>query len=554
MFNVVLFLLSPFLALAGVGNVASLPGSSAQPTPAAANYLTGGSCWSPDPTDTLTVTREMLDPVHAQYPNTQACYGTGEFNGQEGVLGGYTLVQRSLPLTRFKTDTEGGPYYGGCDITGSSIRYIGNLPDGRAIWWADSSHANGRLDGLVYIETGNSNKDRTFDVYAHDRIIEDPAASGHGHILECKIKGGVVPVVEENASLLPPQVVSFTNDPQYTNNGKRPYLDTAGYEANYAKFSGIALVTQVPGTIGPTIPPTAVLFPPAMNYIVKVQQIDEPLPKKAVSSGRIGTVRGTNDGKSYQYEVYFHAGEFYLRDKKDNSVYTYEASSDVPPSSVDRNASLQLGVLNFRLTNIYGPYTPTCKPAIYLYPQTKTDISVQVIPDGYLTDSIPSYGSDGWKVTAYPDGTIEQSGKQYPYLYYEANIKNLSVPKEGWLVKKEELPLFFDEKLAYLGLNTQESQDFKEYWIPKLTNKPYYFVTVVSQDELNRKETLLFSKNPDTLIRVRMIFEGLEKPVSVMPLVLPEVKKRDGFTAVDWGGGELGKNCKDGKIENIIVR
>lgn len=398
MLNLLLFLLAPFLVLAGAGNVISTP--VAQQGGGSVSYLTSSACWAPDPSDTLTITREMLDPVYAQFPNTDnklPCYGTGEFNGLSGVLGNYTLVRRNTTLIKFKTDTEGGPYYGGCKITGSAIRYIGNHSDGRKIWWADSSYKNGQLDGLVYIEIGSDEKTRTFDIYTHDRWLDNPP----GHIKACFIKGGIVPVVEENADLLPPQVVSFTNDAQYTNSGKRPYLDIAGYEENYEQFAPLPGKTYVSATI----PPTALLFPQTMHYLIKIEAADEALPKKAANKGRIGTVRGTSGGKGYEYEVYFHAGEFYFRNAKDNSLFIYESSRDVPPSSVERNASLQLGVLNFRVSNEWSPFTPACKPAIYLYPERPMELSVQIIPDGYLTQSNPVY-NDGWNVKAEPDGSI----------------------------------------------------------------------------------------------------------------------------------------------------
>ena len=44
--------------------------------------------------------------------------------------------------------------------------------------------------------------------------------------------------------------------------------------------------------------------------------------------------------------------------------------------------------------------------------------------------------------------------------------------------------------------------------------------------------------NPDTLIRVLMIFKGLDNPIEVeeQQLITPE---RKGFVAVEWGGVDL---------------
>lgn len=561
MLNLLVFLLSPFFALAGATNVVTTP---LQPQSSNVQYATGGSCWNLEKDAKLTVAREMLDPVYNQFPSQPPCYGSGvAFNSPEGVLGDYTLVRRDTRLIKFKTDTEGGPYYGGCDLSGSAIRWIGNLPDGRKLWWADRSYASGKLFDFVYVETGEENSDqnpgtdadqsaRIFDIYAKDTIIDDPAAYGYGHVLECNIKGGIVPVLEENADLLPPQFISFTND------GKRPYIDITGFEDNYKRFATLADVTQKPGTIGPTIPPTARLFPPFKDYIVKIEE--DTLPAKAAKNGRIGTVRAKSQGKSYEYEAYFHAGEFYIREPEENVTYIYESNKGVPPSSVVRNPSLQLSVLNFRVSNEWSPYTPSCKPAIYLYPEKPTELSVQVIPDGYLTDTSP-FSSDGiWEVLANPDGSLTRldlvrgPNETYPYLYYEAQIRNLSVPKEGWVVERSKIKNQISKILFQLGLNEKETADFLSYWVPKLNDKPYYFVTLVSQDELNRKETLLFSQKPDTMIRVRMVFEGLNNQVFVPPLLLPQTPRREGFTVVDWGGGVVGGNCEEGKASQIEIK
>lgn len=201
----------------------------------------------------------------------------------------------------------------------------------------------------------------------------------------------------------------------------------------------------------------------------------------------------------------------------------------------------------------YEWWTPSCKPALYLYPPAPTNVTVQVHPEGYITESIPPYGKSGWNVTAYPDGTIQQlltdnlklKTSTYPYLYYEASINKLAVPKnQGWVKKTDELPYFFTDVLQKLGLNTQESKDFMEYWIPKLTEGNNWYITLINESELNRVEKLTVSPKPDTMIRVRFYFENLDEKEDAHHLInlktlkspLLTSRKRNGFTLVDWGG------------------
>ena len=57
------------------------------------------------------------------------------------------------------------------------------------------------------------------------------------------------------------------------------------------------------------------------------------------------------------------------------------------------------------------------------------------------------------------------------------------------------------EKLAQLGLNEREAEEFIIYWLPKMQNNPY----------------------------------------SLSPQLLPEAPARNGFTVVEWGGSEIAK-------------
>ena len=92
-----------------------------------------------------------------------------------------------------------------------------------------------------------------------------------------------------------------------------------------------------------------------------------------------------------------------------------------------------------------------------------------------------------------------------------------------------------DEKLAALGLVQKEINDFKEYWLPKMQAKPYYFVTFLPQDQFNEIAPLSVNPKPDTVIRIFMDYQGLNQPEKVVEPVI-KTPKRIGFTVVEWGG------------------
>jgi hypothetical protein len=197
-------------------------------------------------------------------------------------------------------------------------------------------------------------------------------------------------------------------------------------------------------------------------------------------------------------------------------------------------------------------YKPACKPAVYLYPEKDTIINVQIaINNGFLTYTDPLYPSTGWTVLAKPNGNlhylhpnaVDSKGMSnypsgvFPYLYYEAKIYDHMVkkPEKGFVKSYNELYVFFSEILPKLGLNTNETTAFTQYWLKALPKSPYYFIGVIPQTQLDQNEPLTISPKQDTTIRVRLYFEALDKAeiVEEPPITTPS---RNGFTVVDWGG------------------
>lgn len=191
--------------------------------------------------------------------------------------------------------------------------------------------------------------------------------------------------------------------------------------------------------------------------------------------------------------------------------------------------------MQFKKTK-YEAAVEMAKPAIYLYPEQKTNVEVEVYPEGGMTASIPDY-KNGWRVEASPNGTIygRDSGKNYPYLFWEGKGTDHQLPRKGFVVKRKNMKSFLKEKLQKLGLIEREYREFLDFWLPKMKEKPYYFVTFISQEKINSMAPLEISPEPDTVIRVLMDFKGVEEKVEVPQpdITTPE---RQGFTVVEWGG------------------
>lgn len=176
------------------------------------------------------------------------------------------------------------------------------------------------------------------------------------------------------------------------------------------------------------------------------------------------------------------------------------------------------------------------KPVIYLYPEKTTDVSVKVFPNKGLTITEPAY-NNGWLVKAYPNGNLYNYNdqKSYPYLFWEGRGINYQMPKDGFVVAKNDVRKFLTEKLSQQGLIANEYNEFIEFWAPKMTEQPYYFVTFMPQADFDKLVPLEISPQPDTIIRVFMDYRPLNEIIKVKAPVF-KTPARNGFTVVEWGG------------------
>lgn len=180
------------------------------------------------------------------------------------------------------------------------------------------------------------------------------------------------------------------------------------------------------------------------------------------------------------------------------------------------------------------------KPIIYLYPEKDTSVFVRLINSELITTSYPEY-IDGWEVLAHPDGTLTDlsSGRELYSLYWEGKDCNYEMADEGFVVEGSRTAEFLEEKLAILGLNARESEEFIIYWLPQLQNNKYNYIRFASMDEINGYMPLDVDPQPDTIIRVLMLYKPLEKPIDVNEQQLNPTPSRDGFTLIEWGGSKL---------------
>ena len=195
------------------------------------------------------------------------------------------------------------------------------------------------------------------------------------------------------------------------------------------------------------------------------------------------------------------------------------------------------------------PYDPkndvSLKPIIYLYPTSEARVLVRLGKPNDITVSYPEYNANtGWNVLAKPNGDLTDlsTGRSLYSLYYESESSQdvYSMKSDGFIVSREDTVSFLEDKLAKLGLNEHEAEEFIIYWLPRLQANEYNYIRFATMDEINNAMPLDINPNPDTIIRVMMTYKGLDKPIEgITEQQLPTTPARDGFTVVEWGGSEI---------------
>jgi hypothetical protein len=181
------------------------------------------------------------------------------------------------------------------------------------------------------------------------------------------------------------------------------------------------------------------------------------------------------------------------------------------------------------------------KPIIYIYPTEPTDVTVKFVDLDSLSLSYtyPEYGDDGWKVRAFPDGTLYDSvtDMEYYALYWEGTLNHVWDITKGTVVAGVDTVVFLEEALEKLGLTRREANEFIIYWLPRLESNPYNLIHF-STTQWSQLVPLDITPLPDNWVRFLMVFKPLDVPVTVEPQEFQSFS-RVGFTVVEWGGTEL---------------
>ena len=185
------------------------------------------------------------------------------------------------------------------------------------------------------------------------------------------------------------------------------------------------------------------------------------------------------------------------------------------------------------------------KPMIYLYSAEEQDVTVKLGKTENLLVSYPEYPEEGWEVTAHTDGllTDKDTGRSLYGLYWEGKNRELSMQDAGFVVEGKDVASFLEEKLAYLGLNEREAEEFIVYWLPRLQANAYNYIRFATAEEIDECMPLETEPAADKVIRVWMEYTALDEKIELPEQELEQVVREDlkgtPLLMVEWGGSEF---------------
>lgn len=178
------------------------------------------------------------------------------------------------------------------------------------------------------------------------------------------------------------------------------------------------------------------------------------------------------------------------------------------------------------------------KPVIYLYPQTPTDVKVELKLAWKIIADYPKYdySLSGWYVKANPDWNIFNyaDNKNYNYLFWEWELtQNHNWNLDKWfVVKGENIRDFLENILPKIWLSDKESDDFITYWYPKLQTNKYNLIHF-SAKEYTDLAPLKTTPNYDSILRVFMVTKALDKPIEIQKQDFSKFERK-WFSVVEW--------------------
>lgn len=243
-----------------------------------------------------------------------------------------------------------------------------------------------------------------------------------------------------------------------------------------------------------------------------------------------------------EYEGYLEEEELHIQTTPGKHIFQFYINpsyEEVFTDSLDiRSQTIAKYTVRLSLRPTAAPVQHVVyKPVIYLYPEQKQQLRVDLNVHGTRPFFYPNY-DNGWGVIAKPNGDLTIDNDAYRYLFWEAyypdHLQEIKVDA-GFVVEGKDAVIFLEEKLTAVGFTSVERADFITFWGPKLAANSKNLVRFEWNETCDKFADLHVSPRPDQLFRFYIFMAPLDSDTTIKPQELPKLK-REGFTVLEWGG------------------
>lgn len=183
-------------------------------------------------------------------------------------------------------------------------------------------------------------------------------------------------------------------------------------------------------------------------------------------------------------------------------------------------------------TNVY-------KPNIYIYSDTKRELTVTFDEPQLLTTTIPEY-TDRWQVTVDEGSRLtDEAGGSYDFLFYESVTEpTIFQTEHGWKIPADTRKEQFEEILSGLRFNEKEIADFTGFWTEKLDEGTDYIMYPQNTALVDYAMPMSIGETPESTERIWFVFaKDDEKPAEEPTGYALSRGGRDcPYYVIEWGG------------------
>lgn len=293
------------------------------------------------------------------------------------------------------------------------------------------------------------------------------------------------------------------------------------------------------------------LRPELPNYMIISNEVDQSLKKdESKFTFRITSNQPNNnvflrysiDGTEYR-EKLDENNAFSVKTKAGKHSFMFLLTTDFYEIIIDSLEIEEQHHMVVRL-NFKSSTVPVMvrKPVIYLYPQKELTANISIDTKGELLFTYPTY-KNGWKVQAQPNGELTVDGKQFNYLFWDAQMDlNVDPTINSAVIKKGDSQNYIEKVLTEYGLSSTEQADFITYWVPEIlqAKTDNIHIQFLFNEECNGFADLTVTPQPDEIGRIYILWSPTESGVRSNTSFkrLPSLKRK-GFTVVEWGGAQI---------------